>query len=97
MISHHNVISQIMQMQSWTRKPSPRVLLGVLPLFHSKFSSTVIRYNLTKSLVTGLVQILQLPIVLDQQVIIMPKFDMKAMMEIIVRYKCDELWLVPRK
>ncbi|OAP57398.1 hypothetical protein AYL99_08136 [Fonsecaea erecta] len=79
MISHKNVIAQIMQMRSLGREDLPRVLLGVLPLFH----------------ITGLVQILQLPIVLDQQVILMPKFDMKGMMDTIVKYKCDELWLVP--
>ena len=27
----------------------------------------------------------------------MRKFDMKAMLETIVRYRCDELWLVPRE
>ncbi|OAG42492.1 hypothetical protein AYO21_03368 [Fonsecaea monophora] len=81
MISHKNVIAQIMQMRSLGRKDLPRVLLGVLPLFH----------------ITGLVQILQLPIVIDQEVVLMPKFEMKAMMDTIVKYKCDELWLVPRK
>ncbi|OAL33778.1 hypothetical protein AYO20_06954 [Fonsecaea nubica] len=79
MISHKNVIAQIMQMRSLGRKDLPRVLLGVLPLFH----------------ITGLVQILQLPIVIDQEVVLMPKFEMKAMMDTIVKYKCDELWLVP--
>ncbi|KIY01306.1 uncharacterized protein Z520_02858 [Fonsecaea multimorphosa CBS 102226] len=79
MISHRNVIAQIMQMRSLGRQDLPRVLLGVLPLFH----------------ITGLVQILQLPIVLDQEVILMPKFDMQGMMDTIVKYKCDELWLVP--
>ncbi|OQU94473.1 hypothetical protein CLAIMM_00827 [Cladophialophora immunda] len=79
MISHKNVIAQIMQMKSLGREDLPRVLLGVLPLFH----------------ITGLVQILQLPIVIDQEVILMPKFDMKGMMDTITKYKCDELWLVP--
>ncbi|EXJ74992.1 uncharacterized protein A1O5_01688 [Cladophialophora psammophila CBS 110553] len=79
MISHKNVIAQILQMKSLGRQDLPRVLLGVLPLFH----------------ITGLVQILQLPIVLDQEVVLMPKFDMKGMMDTIAKYKCDELWLVP--
>lgn len=29
--------------------------------------------------------------------VIMAKFDMKQMMETIVKFKCDELWLVPRE
>lgn len=47
--------------------------------------------------VTGIVQILQLPLVLNQQVVMMPKFNMKEMLDVIYKYKCDELWLVPRK
>lgn len=27
----------------------------------------------------------------------MPKFNLKDMINVIYKYKCDELWLVPRK
>ncbi|RKL19142.1 hypothetical protein BFJ68_g3417 [Fusarium oxysporum] len=51
--------------------------------------------NVISQLLTGLVHLLHLPIVLEQQMVIMAKFDMKQMMETVVRFKCDELWLVP--
>ncbi|EXJ56091.1 hypothetical protein A1O7_09022 [Cladophialophora yegresii CBS 114405] len=79
MISHHNVIAQLMQMRSLTTEICPKSLLGVLPLYH----------------ITGIVQILQLPLVLNQQVVMMPKFNMQQMLDVIYKYKCDELWLVP--
>ena len=41
MISHHNVIAQMMQMRSWTAESCPKVLLGVLPLYHSKSAQLV--------------------------------------------------------
>ncbi|KIW99599.1 uncharacterized protein Z518_11012 [Rhinocladiella mackenziei CBS 650.93] len=79
MISHHNVIAQIMQMRSLTAADCPKVMLGVLPLYH----------------ITGIVQILQLPLALNQEVVMMAKFNMQEMLDVIVKYKCDELWLVP--
>lgn len=48
-------------------------------------------------LVTGIVQILQLPLTLNQEVVMMAKFNMQEMLDVIMKYKCDELWLVPRK
>ena len=36
MISHHNIIAQIMQMRSLTAKNCPKVMLAVLPLYHSE-------------------------------------------------------------
>ncbi|KAF5591071.1 phenylacetyl ligase [Fusarium pseudoanthophilum] len=78
-ISHANVISQLRQISALTPPNRRRTVLGVLPFYH----------------ITGLVHLLHLPIVLDQQMVIMAKFDMKQMMETIVRFKCDELWLVP--
>lgn len=47
--------------------------------------------------VTGIVQIIQLPLALNQIVVIMAKFNMQEMLDVIYKYKCDELWLVPRK
>ncbi|SCO52779.1 related to phenylacetyl-CoA ligase [Fusarium fujikuroi] len=78
-ISHANVISQLRQINALTPPNRRRTVLGVLPFYH----------------ITGLVHLLHLPIVLEQQMVIMAKFDMKQMMETIVRFKCDELWLVP--
>lgn len=46
--------------------------------------------------VTGLVHLIQLPPASGQDLVIMTTFDMKAMMEVIVRFRCTELWLVPR-
>ncbi|CAI6095961.1 unnamed protein product [Clonostachys chloroleuca] len=45
--------------------------------------------------VTGLVHLIQLPPASGQDLVIMTTFDMKAMMEVIVRFRCTELWLVP--
>ncbi|KAF5694265.1 phenylacetyl ligase [Fusarium globosum] len=78
-ISHANVISQVRQISALTPPNRRRTVLGVLPFYH----------------ITGLVHLLHLPVVLEQQMVIMAKFDMKQMMETIVRFKCDELWLVP--
>ncbi|WKT52319.1 AMP-dependent synthetase/ligase [Fusarium oxysporum f. sp. vasinfectum] len=78
-ISHANVISQLRQISALTPPNRRRTVLGVLPFYH----------------ITGLVHLLHLPIVLEQQMVIMAKFDMKQMMETVVRFKCDELWLVP--
>ncbi|KAF5243417.1 hypothetical protein FANTH_8239 [Fusarium anthophilum] len=78
-ISHANVISQLRQISALTPPDRRRTVLGVLPFYH----------------ITGLVHLLHLPIVLEQQMVIMARFDMKQMMETIVRFKCDELWLVP--
>jgi 4-coumarate--CoA ligase len=54
-------------------------------------------FALTPFTVTGLALILQLPLFLGQTVVVMKEFEMKAMLDAIVHYKCDELWLVPRK
>ncbi|KAF5973534.1 hypothetical protein FBULB1_8280 [Fusarium bulbicola] len=78
-ISHANVIGQLRQISTLTPPGRRRTVLGVLPFYH----------------ITGLIHLLHLPIVLEQQMVIMAKFDMKQMMETIVRFKCDELWLVP--
>ncbi|EWG55385.1 hypothetical protein FVEG_13392 [Fusarium verticillioides 7600] len=78
-ISHANIISQLRQITALTPSNRRRRVLGVLPFYH----------------ITGLVHLLHLPFVLEQQMVIMAKFDMRHMMETIVRFKCDELWLVP--
>ncbi|KAI8649664.1 hypothetical protein NCS55_01467000 [Fusarium keratoplasticum] len=78
-ISHENLISQVRQMRQITPANRRSTLLGILPFFH----------------ITGLVHLLHLPIALQQDMVIMAKFNMTRMMQTIVEYRCDELWLVP--
>ncbi|KAF4341632.1 phenylacetyl ligase [Fusarium beomiforme] len=78
-ISHKNVIAQLRQMIHLTPASRQRTVLGVLPFYH----------------ITGLVHLLHLPIVLEQQMVVMAMFNMKQMMEAIVKFRCEELWLVP--
>ncbi|KAH8589605.1 4-coumarate:coenzyme A ligase [Bisporella sp. PMI_857] len=79
MISHENIISQCCQMKSLRRKGLSTSLISPLPLFH----------------ITGLIQIMTLPVHIGQNVILMKKFNMKNMLEAIVKYQAGELWLVP--
>ncbi|KXJ85359.1 hypothetical protein Micbo1qcDRAFT_186656 [Microdochium bolleyi] len=79
MISHANVISQLRQMRQLAPMGEHRSVLGILPFYH----------------ITGLVHLLHLPLVLHQDLLVMPKFEMRTMMEAIVKYRCNELWLVP--
>ncbi|KAJ4262904.1 hypothetical protein NW762_006517 [Fusarium torreyae] len=78
-ISHKNVINQMRQMKYLTPVDRRSTVLGILPFYH----------------ITGLIHLLHLPIILEQHMIIMARFDMKQMMRTIVQFKCDELWLVP--
>ncbi|KAH7012946.1 hypothetical protein EDB80DRAFT_638627 [Ilyonectria destructans] len=79
MISHANIISQLCQMRQLTPQKTPNTVLGILPFYH----------------ITGLVHLLHLPIVLGQDVVVMSKFDMKRMLDTVVKYTCNELWVVP--
>ncbi|KAJ0269073.1 hypothetical protein COL940_012792 [Colletotrichum noveboracense] len=45
--------------------------------------------------ITGLLQFLHVPIMFDQDVVLLSKFNMADMMKTILSYKCKELWLVP--
>lgn len=45
MISHHNIIAQIMQMRSLTAKDCPKVMLAVLPLYHSELGHILDRVS----------------------------------------------------
>ncbi|KAK6066726.1 4-coumarate- ligase [Seiridium cupressi] len=54
-------------------------VLGALPLFH----------------ITGLVHSLHFPVLLNAEVIMMPEFSMKDMLDTIVKYQIRELLLVP--
>ncbi|KAH8592885.1 hypothetical protein B0O99DRAFT_653545 [Bisporella sp. PMI_857] len=54
-------------------------VLAVLPSFH----------------ITGLVHVLHLPVILNAEVYMLPKFTMKSMLEVVVKYQISELLLVP--
>lgn len=103
MISHRNVIAQAYQVLAMTKPGPAQKLLGVLPLCHSKFAfwcASAMRKvscgSADLETVTGIVHILQLPLLLNQEVVLMAKFTMKSMLETVVKYQCQELWLVPR-
>ena len=59
--------------------PTYTKALAVLPLFH----------------ITGLVHSLNLPILLNMEVYMLPAFTMEAMLDAIVEYQISELLLVP--
>lgn len=87
-------------MKSLRAKGPTGVLLSPLPLFHSLLSSrSFYVFMIAESVykVTGLIQIMTLPAHINQEVILMSRFHMKRMLDAIVKYKSDELWLVPRK
>ena len=46
-------------------------------------------------LVTGLVQSMQVPIMVNATVVMLPEFEMKKMLEAIVKYKITDVGLVP--
>jgi 4-coumarate--CoA ligase len=54
-------------------------ILAVLPSFH----------------ITGLVHALHLPVLLNAEVIMLPSFTMKSMLDTVVEYQLKELLLVP--
>ncbi|KAL1892203.1 hypothetical protein Sste5346_007159 [Sporothrix stenoceras] len=78
MISHHNIIAQMMQVRLIV-PDHPGPMLGILPFYH----------------ITGLLQLIHLPVMMDQELVLMAQFDMKSMLEAVVKYRCEELWLVP--
>lgn len=101
MISHANMISQLRQMRQLGPVGERSTVLGILPFFHSQFSHHICyvgrkMLTLEDALVTGLVHLLHLPSVLGQDLIVIRTFDMRIMMDTIVKYHCTELWLVPR-
>ena len=59
--------------------PDHKKVLAVLPLFH----------------ITGLVHALHLPVLINAEVIMLPTFTMKSMLDTVVTYKIPELLLVP--
>lgn len=52
---------------------------------------------MSPSTVAGLSQLVFCPIFLNSEVVILAKFEMRAMLEAVVKYKINEMWLVPRE
>lgn len=87
MISHHNVISNVLQIGTYEkpvrdkRKGSKtEVGLGLLPLSH----------------IYGLVVIAQASTWRGDEVIILPKFELQSYLKAIQKYKIETLYLVRR-
>jgi 4-coumarate--CoA ligase len=62
-----------------TISPTHRKILAVLPFFH----------------ITGLVHILHMPLLLNAEVYMLPSFSMDSMLDVIAKYRIEELLLVP--
>lgn len=86
MISHYNVIANIMQSTAYEgvgRRQfhvCTQVQLGILPLSH----------------IYGLVFIAHTAIYRGDEVIVMPKFDLRSLLEATQRFKIEQLMLVSR-
>ncbi|KAK8024107.1 4-coumarate- ligase [Apiospora rasikravindrae] len=85
MISHRNVIANIMQLR-WFESVGrsqkgvvTQVVLGVLPLSH----------------IYGLIVVALSGIYRGDQIVIMPRFELKNLLECIQRFKINQLCLVP--
>ncbi|KPM45610.1 hypothetical protein AK830_g935 [Neonectria ditissima] len=70
---------QLCQMRQLSPRLKQNTVLGILPFYH----------------ITGLVHLIHLPVVLEQDIVIMDKFDMRKMLNTVVKYRCNELWVVP--
>ncbi|BFZ59816.1 hypothetical protein YB2330_000837 [Saitoella coloradoensis] len=79
MISHGNVIGQSRQMRFMNKTVEGESVVGCLPLFH----------------ITGLVQLLHVPVQDSFPVVMMPSFEMKSFLDIVTKYKVTNLMLVP--
>lgn len=85
MISHHNVISNVMQSNiqerpARSRKPKDytEVSLGLLPLSH----------------IYGLIVVAQVGVYRGDGVIILPKYELELLLKAIQTYKIQMLYLV---
>jgi acyl-CoA synthetase (AMP-forming)/AMP-acid ligase II len=88
MISHHNVISNVLQIQAHEKPMRDgrrkaghgrnEVSLGLLPLSH----------------IYGLVVVAQASTYRGDQVIILPKFELQSYLQAIQKYKIETLYLV---
>ncbi|KAK6431979.1 hypothetical protein LTR95_011853 [Oleoguttula sp. CCFEE 5521] len=81
MLSHHNIIAQCHQLaQQQVVSPGQQYkILAVMPLFH----------------ITGLVRFCHYPVFMKGQCFMLPKFDFATMLQTIIKYRIEELILVP--
>lgn len=79
-LTHRNLISNAFQLGAWSREEDGSGgILGILPFFHA--------YGLTVGLLTGLAK--------GATVHLHPRFDAKAVLDIVDRYKPDLMPAVP--
>ena len=92
MLSHHNIIAQcyqLRQLQVLSKPDAPSAIhphglpeyriLAVMPLFH----------------ITGLVRFVSYPVLMSGLSAMLPSFTLPTMLEAIIKYKIEELILVP--
>ncbi|KAF2722471.1 acetyl-CoA synthetase-like protein [Polychaeton citri CBS 116435] len=81
MLSHHNIIAQCHQLRQLQVVTSGEryKILAVMPLFH----------------ITGLVRFVHYPVLLDGDCIMLPTFNMIRMLDSVLKYRIEELILVP--
>lgn len=81
MLSHHNIIAQCHQLQQLqVVSPGERYrILAVMPLFH----------------ITGLVRFCTYPVLMNGDCFMMTKFDLKDMINAVLKHRIEELILVP--
>jgi acyl-CoA synthetase (AMP-forming)/AMP-acid ligase II len=92
MLSHHNIIAQcyqLKQLQVLSKQDPPSAthphglpayrILAVMPLFH----------------ITGLVRFVSYPVLMSGLSAMLPSFTLPTMLEAIIKYKIEELILVP--
>ncbi|KAH6651514.1 hypothetical protein BKA67DRAFT_660319 [Truncatella angustata] len=81
MLSHHNVIAQCHQLRQLQLFPEDGryQILAVMPLFH----------------ITGLVRFCHYPVFMNGESYMLPKFTMDSMLKAVIKYRIEELILVP--
>nr|POF07795.1 putative 4-coumarate--coa ligase 1 [Quercus suber] len=81
MLSHGNLIAQCHQLRQLQLVPEGRryTILAVMPLFH----------------ITGLVRFCHYPVLLNGDSVMLPAFNMEAMLQTVIKYEIEELILVP--
>ncbi|MGQ4892433.1 MAG: long-chain-fatty-acid--CoA ligase [Candidatus Njordarchaeia archaeon] len=71
MLTHYNLISNALQIRSWAYVTEEDVMMGVLPFFHI--------YGLTVSFVSSMLT--------GNTVIVVPRFEVKHVLELVQKYK----------
>ena len=98
MISHHNIIAQIMQLRA-TNPRGPQTVLGVLPLYHGTLPTAYILPTTSTNWyipqVTGIVRFLNLPLSYNDEMLLLPTFTLPTMLSTIQSHSVHEIALVP--